>query len=243
MADLKGRVAVVTGASTGIGRGIAAEMAKAGATVVIAARSADKLAELATEISAAGGTAIEVPTDVTHEAQILALFETCIDKAGIPDFLINNAGIADATWLHELTAERWHQVIDTNLTSAVLCSREAILAMRKRGTGGRIINIGSLSAKSPRHHSLAYTASKFAIDGLTRQICLDYRDDLISASAIHPGATKSMLAPGSTDQMESDCLYPEQLGELVVYLCGLPMDVTMLDTVILPLRKPYFGRG
>ena len=150
-------------------------------------------------------------------------------------------GIADATPLPDLSMERWQQLLSTNLTSAVLCAREAMRSMK--GRGGRIINIGSLSAKIPRHHSPAYTMTKFAIEGLTKQICLDGRDDYISATAIHPGATRSMLAPGHTDTMEGDCLEPEMLGQLVVYICGLPLEVTMLDTVILPVKVPYLGRG
>ena len=112
-----------------------------------------------------------------------------------------------------------------------------------KGRGGRIINIGSLSAKIPRHHSPAYTMTKFAMEGLTKQICLDGRDDNITASTIHPGATRSLLAPGSTDKLTENCLEPEMLGELVVYTCRLPPELTILDTVILPVKNPYLGRG
>jgi len=241
MQSIKGKVAVVTGASSGIGRGIASELARAGAVTVLAARSADKLKSLADEIAAAGGTAHAVPTDVTSEEDLLRLFSETERLAGPVDILVNNAGIADATPLPELSTERWQEVLSTNLTSAVICAREAMRSMKQRG--GRIINIGSLSAKIPRHHSPAYTMTKFAIEGLTKQICLDGRDDNITASTIHPGATRSMLAPGHTDKLETDCLEPEMLGELVVYICGLPPEVTMLDTVVLPVKVPFVGRG
>lgn len=243
MKSLSGKVAIVTGASTGIGRGIARQMAKAGASVVVTARSGDKLQSLAEEIKAEGGAAIPVCADVSSEPSILALFETCTAQVGAPDILVNNAGIADATPIHELSLERWRQVIDTNLTSYFLCSREAIRLMKARGSGGRIINIGSLSAKSPRGNSMAYTASKFAIEGMTRQIALDYREDLITASAVHPGSTRSMLAPGFSDKPAPDRLEPEHVGDMVVYICSLPAEMTVLDTVILPVRVPFLGRG
>lgn len=241
MQSISGKVAIVTGASSGIGRGIALELAKAGAITMLAARSADKLKEVADEIAANGGTSHVLPTDVTKEDDLLKLFSETERLAGPVDILVNNAGIADATPLPDLSTERWQQMLATNLTSAVICSREAMRSMK--GRGGRIINIGSLSAKIPRHHSPAYTMTKFAIEGLTKQICLDGRDDNITSSAIHPGATRSMLAPGSTDKLTENCLEPEMLGELVVYICGLPPELTMLDTVILPVKNPYLGRG
>lgn len=241
MQSIKGKVAIVTGASSGIGRGVAQELAKAGVVTVLAARSADKLQELAAEIAAEGGTAHVVPTDVTNEDDLLRLFSETERLAGPVDILVNNAGIADATPLPDLSTERWQQMLATNLTSAVICAREAMCSMK--GRGGRIINMGSLSAKIPRHHSPAYTMTKFAIEGLTRQICLDGRDDNITASTLHPGATRSMLAPGSTDKLTENCLEPEMLGELVVYMCSLPPELTMLDTVILPVKNPFLGRG
>lgn len=243
MGNLSGKVAIVTGASTGIGRGVAQQLARAGAAVVATARSADKLEALAKEIRDEGGDALPFRADVSREEDILALFEACVAQYGTPDILVNNAGVADATPVHELTLERWRQVIDTNLTSYFLCAREAIRLMRARGSGGRIVNIGSLSAKSPRGHSMAYTATKFAIEGMTKQIALDYREDLITAAAVHPGSTRSMLAPGFSDKPNPDRLEPEHIGDLVVYICGLPPEMTVLDTVILPVRVPFLGRG
>lgn len=242
MESIKGKVAIVTGASSGIGYGIARELAREGVVTVLAARRADKLEALAAEIAAEGGQAFVVPTDVMREESILALFAETVKRAGRLDILVNNAGIADATPTDELSLERWHEVLDSNLTSAFLCAREAIRLMKKGG-GGRIINIGSLSAKSPRPHSAAYTVSKFAIEGLTRSITLDGRDHKITASSLHPGATRSSLVPGVTDQLQSDCIDPADLGRLVVYMASLPADITMIDTVIAPVRVPFFGRG
>lgn len=241
MEPINGKIAIVTGASSGIGRGIARELAREGVITILAARSADKLAALATEIEADGGTAHVVPTDVTKEDDLLKLFAETERLAGPVDILVNNAGIADATPLEDLPTERWREMLDTNLTSAVICAREAMRSMK--GRGGRIINMGSLSAKIPRHHSPAYTMTKFAIEGLTKSISLDGRDDNITASTIHPGATKSMLAPGSTDVLTENYIEPEMLGQLVVYMCKLPPELTVLDTVVLPVKNPYLGRG
>lgn len=242
MQSIDGRVAIVTGASTGIGRGIATELARAGARVAVAARSADKLETLVAEIEAEGGSAAAIPTDVTAEDQVLRLFRETVDRLGTPAILVNNAGIADATPTDELSLARWREMIDTNLTSAFLCSREAMRLMKPAG-GGRIINIGSISAKGPRPNSIAYTASKFGLEGLTRSLALDGRDFGIAASALHPGATITSLVPGVTDQEGADRIRPEDIGRIVVLMASLPADVTMIDSTIVPLRVPFFGRG
>lgn len=242
MHSIKGKVAIVTGASSGIGYAIARELAREGVITVVAARRVEKLEELAQTIAADGGEAIVVAADVTREESVTALFDETMRKAGRLDLLVNNAGIADATPTDQLTLDRWREVLDSNLTSAFLCSREAIRLMKQSG-GGRIINIGSLSSKSPRPHSAAYTASKFAVEGLTRSITLDGREHNITASALHPGATRSSLVPGVTDKLTEDCIDPADLGRLVVYMASLPPDITMIDTVIAPVRVPFFGRG
>ena len=242
MKSIEGQVAIVTGASTGIGRGIALELAKAGVVTVVAARSADKLDGLVGEISDLGGRCIAVPTDVTREDQILRLFEETVAQAGRPNILVNNAGIADATPTEDLSLDRWREVLDTNLTATFLCSREAIRLMKPAG-GGRIINIGSISAHGPRQNSIAYTSSKFAMDGLTRSIALDGRDFNIAASILHPGSTISSLVPGLTDQPSKDRIQPEDIGRIVVMMASLPEDVTIIDSTIVPLRVPFFGRG
>ena len=242
MESIEGRIAIVTGASSGIGRGIARELAREGVRTVLAARSAGKLAALAEEIAADGGSAIAVPTDVTREAEVVALFRETEARFGAPDLLVNSAGIADATPTDTLELDRWREVIDANLTSAFLCCREAIRSMKRKG-GGRIINIGSLSAKIPRPDSAAYNASKFAIEGLTRSISLDGLAHNITASALHPGATLSSLVPGVTDRLETDRIEPADLGRLVVLMASLPPDISMIDTTILPIRVPFLGRG
>lgn len=237
MQPLDGLTAIVTGASSGIGRGIAMELASAGATVVACARRLEPMEDLRDH-----GDVHVMRCDVTDEDQVAALFAEVAARHGSPGLLVNNAGIADATRTEDLSLDRWREVLDVNLTSAFLCSRAAIRLMKPAG-GGRIVNIGSLSASIPRAGSPAYTVSKFGLEGLTRQIALDGRDDLITCSILHPGSTRSNLAPGHTDVLERDCLQPEQIGRFVVYLAGLPPDVALLDATLLPVRVPYLGRG
>jgi len=239
---LDGRVAIVTGASTGIGRAIALALAGAGAKTVVAARSADKLEELAKEIAAAGGEALAAPCDVTDEARVEALFARCRESFGDPDILINNAGIADHTPTLDLTLARWQEVIDINLTSVFLCSRAAMRVMMPRKRG-RIINIGSISAKVPRPNTAAYTATKFAIEGLTRALALDGRPHGIAVSMLHPGSTVSMLVPGVTDKQRPATMQAEDVARLALLMATLPDDVNLFESTILPVEMPFLGRG
>jgi NAD(P)-dependent dehydrogenase (short-subunit alcohol dehydrogenase family) len=239
---LQDRVAIVTGASSGIGWEIAKALAGAGARTVLAARSADKLDRLVAEIAAAGGEAKAAPTDVTDEAQVEAMFQTCVSAYGPPDLLVNNAGIADHTATVELTLERWREVLEINLTSVFLCSRAAMRLMRERKRG-RIINIGSISAKTPRANTAAYTASKFALDGFTHSLALDGREHGITASILHPGSTVSSLVPGVTDQKRENTMMPEDVARVALLMASLPDDVNLLDSTILPIGMPFLGRG
>jgi len=239
---LDGRVAIVTGASTGIGRAIALALAGAGAKTVVAARSADKLEELAKEIAGAGGEALAAPCDVTDEAKVEALFDRCRERFGDPDILVNNAGIADHTPTPDLTLARWQEVIDINLTSVFLCSRAAMRLMMPRKRG-RIINIGSISAKVPRPNTAAYTATKFAIEGLTRSLALDGRPHGIAVSMLHPGSTVSMLVPGVTDKQRPATMQAEDVARLALLMASLPDDVNLFESTILPVEMPFLGRG
>ena len=239
---LDGRVAIVTGASTGIGRAIALALAEAGAKTVVAARSADRLEQLAKEIADAGGEALAAPCDVTEEAKVEALFAHCSEHFGDPDILINNAGIADHTPTPDLTLVRWQEVIDINLTSVFLCSRAAMRLMMPKKRG-RIINIGSISAKVPRQNTAAYTASKFAVEGLTRSLALDGRPHGIAVSMLHPGSTVSMLVPGVTDKQRPDTMQAEDVARLALLMATLPDDVNLFESTILPIGMPFLGRG
>ncbi|CDZ26703.1 SDR family oxidoreductase [Neorhizobium galegae] len=242
MISIKDRIAIVTGASSGIGWGIAKAIATEGAITVLAARSADKLEKLAAEIEAEDGHAFVVPTDVTDDAQVERLFATVKEKYGRLDILINNAGIADHTPVEKLTNERWHEVIGANLHSVFYCSRAAFVIMQEQKRG-RIINMGSLSSKVPRGHTAAYTASKFALEGLTRSLAVDGREHGIAVSMVHPGSTVSSLVPGVTDKVRPATMMPMDVARIVVLMATLPDDVNLYESIILPVEMPFLGRG
>jgi NAD(P)-dependent dehydrogenase (short-subunit alcohol dehydrogenase family) len=164
--QLLDRVAIVTGASNGIGRGIAEALAAAGAKTALAARRTEMLEDVASGIRNAGGTALPLTTDVTREDQVVRLFKTTYETYGRVDVLVNNAGVPTHVPVEDITLKYWQEVLDVNLTAAFLCSREAVRIMKSQTPqGGRIINIGSVSAKTPRPDSLPYTATKFALQG------------------------------------------------------------------------------
>jgi len=242
MGILNGRTAIVTGASSGIGREIAVQLAREGARVALAARSADKLMELQSAIAADGGTAVVVRTDVTMEDEVEKLFAETLAHFRSLDILVNNAGIADHTPTTELTLARWRHVMDANLTSVFLCSRLAMRHMvaQKRG---RIINVGSISSKVPRANTAAYAASKFALKGLTQSLAIDGREHGIAVSMVHPGSTVSSLIPGVTDKPRPQTMMPGDVARVVTLMASLPDDVNLYDSTILPVDTPFLGRG
>jgi NAD(P)-dependent dehydrogenase (short-subunit alcohol dehydrogenase family) len=242
MIDLTERVVIVTGASSGIGEAIAREFAGDGAMTVLAARRADKLTALAAELREAGGTVLDCPTDVTREADILHLFATTMGKFGRVDVLVNNAGIADHTPTVDVTLAAWQRVIDTNLTSAFLCSREAMKIMKAQRRG-RIINIGSVSAKVPRPDTIGYAATKYAMEGLTRSLALDGREFGIAASILHPGVTTSMLSGKTRDVPPTEIMPAVEVARIVVMMATLPDEMNLLEGLVLPIGMPFLGRG
>jgi len=243
MGQLIDRIAVITGASTGIGKGIAAAYAAEGAKVVLAARSREKLEAVAGEIRSAGGTALVVPTNVTLEEDVIDLFRRTLKVFGRVDILVNCAGITNRSPTDELSLEAWKNVLDVNLNGAFLCSREAFRIM-KRQRSGRIINIGSISAKMPRPHTAPYTTSKFALEGLTRSLALDGRDYGIAVSILHPGNTATPLWDGREDQARQEgIMSPTDLARVMVIIAALPPDVNMLESIMLPVSMPFLGRG
>lgn len=243
MGQLRDRVAVITGASTGIGRSVALAYASEGAKVVLAARSATKLGAVAEEIAAAGGEALACPTDVTVEAEVEALFARTVEAHGRVDILVNNAGINVRSATDELSAEDWRKVLEVNLTGVFLCSRAALRLMKQQRSG-RIINIGSVSAKVPRAHSAPYTTSKFGLEGLTRSLALDGREHGIAVSILHPGNTETPIWQGREEQGRREgIMAPEDLARVAVVMAALPPEVNVLESVVLPVSMPFLGRG
>jgi NAD(P)-dependent dehydrogenase (short-subunit alcohol dehydrogenase family) len=243
MGQLQDRIAVVTGAGTGIGRNIAVAYAAEGAKAVLASRNRKNLEGVEAEIRDAGGTALVVPTDVTVEKDVADLFRQVLKTFDRVDILVNNAGIAAGGPTDELSLETWRNVIDVNLTGAFLCSREAVKIM-KRQKSGRIINIGSVSAKVPRPSSAPYTTSKFGLDGLTRSLALDMREYGISVCILHPGNTATPIWQGREDQAQNEgVMSPDDLARVAVTIAALPPEVNVLESIVLPVRMPFLGRG
>nr|WP_221414671.1 SDR family oxidoreductase [Sphingobium lignivorans] len=241
--DLSRHTAIITGASSGIGAGIARCFAACGARLILAARRADRLDALAEELSASGAQVLPRPTDVTIEEDVLGLFADAEAFSPVT-LLVANAGMAIHRPTVDVTLEQWRAVIDVNLTAAFLCGREALRVMQPRGRG-RIINVGSLSAQMPRADTIAYTASKFGLEGLTRALALEGRPHGITASIIHPGATiseligeRSLRASASPTTMEA-----RHVAELVAAMAAVPDEINVLSTTILPIAQPYLGRG
>jgi NAD(P)-dependent dehydrogenase (short-subunit alcohol dehydrogenase family) len=247
MNELQDRVAIVTGASGGLGRAIAEKFASEGARVVLAARRKDALDKVAAGIVSGGGTALAVPTDVTKEADVLALFAKTRETFGRVDVLVNNAGVPNFKPTEEMSLADWQAIVDVNLTAAFLCSREALKAMKAQG-GGRIISMGSISAWSPRPHSIGYSTTKAAVEALTRSLTYDGRAYGVVASVIHPGAAATGFtqgrAPGAGATPQEYLMSPEHVARVALLMCTLPPEVNLFDATILPNHQPSFlGRG
>jgi NAD(P)-dependent dehydrogenase (short-subunit alcohol dehydrogenase family) len=239
---LKGRVAVVTGASSGIGEACAVAFAEKGAHVVLAARRAERLSALVERLEGMGAKALAVTTDVTSEADVANLFAQAVGRFGTVDVLINNAGIADSTPVDEMALELWHRVIETNLTSAFLCSRAAFRVMKDKGRG-RIVNIGSISARVPRQNSPAYAASKWGLDGLTRSLAIDGREFNIAASIFHPGIVATEIAPGAVKLPEDMTADPKDIADVIIHMCDIPDHLNFYEGLVVQNKIPFLGRG
>lgn len=238
MSILRGRVVLVTGASAGLGAATARAFAARGAKLVLAARGAEALDELVREIANAGGEALAVSCDVADEAAVAAMFAQAVDRFGSVDILINNAGVGETCPVEELALADWRRIIDTNLTGAFLCAKHAFPIMRAAGRG-RIVNIGSVAALTPREHHIAYAASKAGLAGLTHALAIDGRSDNIAVSILHPGVVQSQMSEWAGDlAMPADVI-----AQSVVQMCDLPDSVNLYDATILPNAMPFLGRG
>jgi NAD(P)-dependent dehydrogenase (short-subunit alcohol dehydrogenase family) len=250
--SLSGKVVIVTGASGGIGAGIALAFARAGAHVVLASRRRDALERVAATIAGTGGSALVVPTDMTVEADVISLVAMAKQQFGRLDVLINNAGITAHTPIDEMSLEYWNNVLAVNLTSAFLASREAITQMKAQlPQGGRIITIGSISQKTPRPDSLGYTATKHALQGLTHQLTMDGRAYGVVASIIHPGSTLSgftaqggRTTSGAGVSPDQYVMEPDDVARIAVLMATLPPEVNLYEATILPNHmRSFISRG
>lgn len=238
MAQLQGKVAVITGGGSGIGKGIARAFAQEGCGLVLAGRNADRLRQAAEELTPCGVQVLTVSADATDEVQVKQLFQEALSRFGCVDILVNSAGAFDGGPIEEISLEAWQRVMDTNVTAAFLCTREVFPIMKANG-GGRIINIGSISAQHSREHMAPYTTSKFAIWGLTQASALDGRDDGIAVSCLHPGNTLVERRVGVEEPMMST----ENIGRVALLMATLPPEVNMLESIVLPITQKYLGRG
>jgi NAD(P)-dependent dehydrogenase (short-subunit alcohol dehydrogenase family) len=249
MGKLDGKVAIVTGGGSGIGKGIGRGLAAEGAKVVIAGRRVEILNRAVGEFSALGLTLVAIPTDVTDEAQVTALFAGTVERFGRVDILVNNAGAVDGGPLDELSVETWDKVIAANLRGPFLCTRSAMRLMKPQG-GGRIINIGSISAQRPRVNSGAYAASKFGIWGLTLSTSLEGRAHGVSACCLHPGNVQVEtsneevgVVTGISDYAREPKMEVGEIADVAVLMATLPPHVNMLEAIVLPVAQAYLGRG
>jgi len=250
--QLPERVAIVTGASNGIGRAIAEAFAAEGAKTVLVARRAELLDEVATGIRSSGGGALPAPADLTQESAVTALFATVTKAYGRLDVLVNNAGISTHKNTEDITLQYWQEALAINITAAFLCSREAIRIMKdQKPQGGRIVNIGSVSQKTPRQDSLPYTVCKHGLQGMTHQLTMDGRKHGIVASIIHPGATLSSFTtrrgrakagPGATP--DDYVMEASDVAKVAVLMAALPGEVNLYEATILPNNmRSFIGRG
>ena len=245
-------VAIVTGAGSGIGRAAALALAARGWSVVLAGRRAEPLARTR-DLAPDPVRLLACPTDVSDRDQVEALFGAAVDRFGRVDLLFNNAGTgAPPVPLEDLTLDDWRRVVDVNLTGAFLCLQAAFRCMKAQSPqGGRIINNGSISAQVPRPRSVAYTATKHAMTGLTRQASLDGRAFNIACGQIDIGnAATEMTARMSRGVLQADgSVAPEPtmdvaaVGEAVAYMAGLPLEANVQFMTVMATSMPFIGRG
>ncbi len=243
MNQLADKVIILTGAGTGIGKGMARAFAREGATLVLASRTRETLEATAEEVRSLGATALVLPTDVTDEDAVTALFARTMDEFGRVDVLVNNAGAFDGGPLEELSLATWMKVINVNLTGPFLCSREAMRIMKAQG-GGRILNVGSISAQMARMGSVPYTTSKHGLVGLTKASALEGRAHGVVVSALHPGNTLTERRDSSDrDADQEPMMSVDELAEVALTMISLPGHVNVLESIVLPVKQAYLGRG
>jgi len=247
------KVALVTGAGTGIGRAAALALMKDGFDVVLAGRRKEPLEETAALGKGHGRRTLVVPTDVGKAESVRALFAKTKETFGRLDFLFNNAGMgAPAVPMEDLTLEQWQRVVDANLTGTFLCTQEAIKIMKDQSPrGGRIVNNGSISAHAPRPNSSPYTATKHAVTGLTKSTSLDGRKYDIACGQIDIGNAATPMTDRMKDPipqanggtMVEPRMDVDHVGSAVAYMASLPLDANVQFLTIMATKMPFVGRG
>ena len=246
------KVAIVTGAGSGIGKAVSTALLKDGYCVALAGRRKEPLDKAAAE-AGAGGRALAVPTDVSDPQSVRALFAKTKEAFGRLDLLFNNAGVgAPGVPLEDLTFDQWKAVVDINLTGVFLCTQEAIKVMKSQDPrGGRIINNGSISAHAPRPNSAPYTSTKHAVTGLTKSTSLDGRKHDIACGQIDIGNAHTELAArmanGVPQANGSVAIEPlmdvNHVASAVLYMASLPLDANVQFMTIMATKMPFVGRG
>ena len=236
------RVAIVTGAGSGIGKAASLALLKDGYHVGLVGRRKDMLEKTAVE-SAAGDRALVLAADITRDADVERVFSEVKGRFGRLDVLFNNAGMgAPAMPMEDLPIEKFREVVNINLVAMFMCAQHAIRLMKAQDPkGGRIINNGSLSAHAPRPMSVAYTATKHAVTGLTKSISLDGRKDDITASQIDIGNARTELAAGMTNG--EPMMNVQHAADAVLHVANLPLDVNVQFMSIMATKMPFVGRG
>jgi NAD(P)-dependent dehydrogenase (short-subunit alcohol dehydrogenase family) len=247
------RIAIVTGAGSGIGRAVSLALNANGYSVVLAGRHLEWLEKTAAQSSSSGARVLAVPTDIARQESVKALFAKTKEEFGRLDLLFNNAGIGTpAMPMEDLPLELWQSVVDVNLTGAFLCAQEAIRIMKtQQPRGGRIINNGSISAHTPRPDSAPYTATKHAITGLTKCIALDGRKHDIACSQIDIGNAATELtermAAGIAQPNGSTMVEPrmdlKHVADAVLYMANLPLEANVQFMTVMATKMPFIGRG
>ena len=252
MGRLDGKVVLITGSNRGIGKAIARSCASEGASLTLAARGTESLEQTANEITKEFGVNIvAVSTDVSKEEEIDVLFKRSQLEYGQLDILVNNAGAFDGGSIEDIDLDMWNKVIGACMTGTFLATRSAFRIM-KNGDGGRILNIGSISAQMPRMYSVPYTAAKHGISGLTKAAALEGRDYGIIVSALHPGNVRverrieegvQTAGSGMVSEKNEPMMTVDEIADVALTMLALPGHINFLEAIVLPSEQRYLGRG
>jgi NAD(P)-dependent dehydrogenase (short-subunit alcohol dehydrogenase family) len=246
MGKLDGKVAIVTGGGNGIGKGIARELIGEGCKVVIASRDIGRLESAAEELGK-NATVVPVQTDVTDESSVIALFEKTMAQFGRLDLLVNNAGAVAGGETGDISIENWDKVMAVNVRGVFLCIREAFKIMKAAG-GGRIINVGALSALRAREGASPYTTSKHAVTGLTRSTALDGRQYGISCGQLNPGNTaietlEAIEEADGVEPLDEPLIQVSDVASAALSMAVLPPEANVLEMTVFHVAQPFMGRG